>query len=121
MIKLKRAYEPPAPEDGFRILVDNRWPCRVFKKDAAIDLWMKNIAPSLELKEWFHRDPEKWVRFRHRYWQELAQRPELLDFIMQKSAEGTVTLVYRAKDTRHNAALAIKEYLEQEKQVRKAA
>lgn len=113
MFRLKRAYEPPAPEDGLRVLVDRRWPCRVFKKDAAIDLWLKDIAPSEELTAWFHRDPAKWEAFRRGYWEELCDKEELVDLLKQKGRKGTVTLVYRAKDMQHNNALALLQYLEQ--------
>ncbi|MHB9132852.1 MAG: DUF488 domain-containing protein [Armatimonadota bacterium] len=113
MFKLKRAYEKPAAEDGFRVLVDRRWPCGVFKRDAAIDLWMKEIAPSLELETWFHRDPAKWEAFRHCYWEELREKPELIRFLEEKSRESMVTLVYRAKDTQHSNALVLLEFLAQ--------
>lgn len=113
MFRLKRACEPPVPEDGLRVLVDRRWPCRVYKKDAAIDIWLKDIAPSEELTAWFRRDPAKWETFRHRYWAELHEKRELIELLEAKSREGMVTLVYRAKDTRHNNALALLQYLEQ--------
>lgn len=118
MIQLKRAYEVPVKDDGFRVLVDRRWPCGVFKHDAAIDLWLKDIAPSEELTLWFHRDPAKWEKFRQRYWEELAEKPQLVELLEKKSQEGTVTLVYRAKDTQHNSALALLEYLEQREHYR---
>lgn len=124
MFKLKRAYEPPTEDDGLRVLVDRRWPCGVFMKDAHIDVWLKDIAPSESLTAWFHRDPAKWEAFRHRYWEELQEKPELIHFLEDKSRHGTVTLVYRAKDTKHNNALALLEYLQQRERMeqrRKAA
>jgi uncharacterized protein YeaO (DUF488 family) len=118
MFKLKRAYEKPSPDDGFRILVDRRWPCRVFKNDAKIDLWMKDIAPSEDLFVWFSRDPTKWDEFRRRYWNELQHKGDLIDYLEEKGATGTVTLVYRAKDTRFNNARALLQFLEQRERYR---
>jgi len=118
MFRLKRAYDPPAPDDGLRVLVDRKWPCRVFKKDAAIDLWLKDIAPSEALTDWFHRDPAKWEAFRHRYWEELRGKEEMIDMLEAKAHEGTVTLVYRMKDTQHSNALALMQYLEQRAKTR---
>jgi uncharacterized protein YeaO (DUF488 family) len=112
MFKLKRAYEPPAEEDGLRVLVDRRWPCGVFKRDAQIDLWLKEIAPSDALTTWFGRDPSRWEAFRQQYWQELAQKSALVRELRRRGRQGVVTLVYRARDTRHNSALALQEYLE---------
>lgn len=112
MFTLKRAYEPPAAEDGLRVLVDRRWPCNVFKRKAKIDLWLKEIAPSPALTAWYGHDPARWEEFRYRYWQELAQKTALVRNLQQLGATGTVTLVYRAKDTRHNHALALLQYLE---------
>jgi uncharacterized protein YeaO (DUF488 family) len=116
MFQLKRAYEKPASEDGYRVLVDRRWPCNVFKHDARIDLWMKDIAPSPQLEIWFHRDPAKWEAFRQCYWEELWEKAELIRFLEEKSRAGMVTLVYRAKDTQHNNALALLQYLERRAQ-----
>ncbi|MHB0935119.1 MAG: DUF488 domain-containing protein [Armatimonadota bacterium] len=121
MIKLKRAYEPPAEEDGMRVLVDRRWPCNVWKAQAKIDLWMKEIAPSEALTVWFNRDPAKWPEFRRRYWGELYRKPELIEELERLDREGTVTLVYRAKDTAHNNALALLQFLEHRARMRKAA
>jgi uncharacterized protein YeaO (DUF488 family) len=84
----------------------------VWKKDAQIDLWLKEIAPSEELITWFHRDPEKWPEFRRRYWKELYGKLDLVEELERLDREGVVTLVYRAKDTKHNNALALKEFLE---------
>jgi len=116
MLKLKRAYLPPEEDDGTRVLVDRRWPCNVWKSQASIDVWMKEIAPSEELTTWFHRDPAKWQEFRRRYWEELSHRLELIEELERLDREGTVTLVYRAKDTGHNNALALKEYIELHKE-----
>ena len=112
-IKLKRAYQAAADTDGFRVLVDRLWPRGVSKDDAAIDLWLKEIAPSDELRKWFGHDAEKWPEFRTRYFKELdgldyALAP-LVDACMQHD---TVTLVFGAKDTEHNNAVALRDYLE---------
>src|SRR5689334_1275768 len=111
MFQLKRAYEAPSEADGLRVLVDRRWPCNVFKARAEIDLWLKDIAPSEELTDWFHRDPAKWEEFRRRYWEELRHKPDQVNLLLEKSRHGLVTLVYRAKDTEQNNAVALKEYL----------
>jgi len=112
MIHLKRAYEDPSPDDGMRILVERLWPRGVKKEQAAIDLWLKEIAPSTELRQWYNHDVDKWPEFRKRYWAELKKNSEALDQLKQHIAEGTVTFVYAAKDQEHNSAVALKEYLE---------
>jgi uncharacterized protein YeaO (DUF488 family) len=113
MIKTKRIYESPAEEDGFRILVDRLWPRGVQKEKAKIDLWLKEIAPSDELRKWFSHDPEKWEEFKKKYAKELATKQELLNEIRQTEKEkGTVTLLYSARDTEHNNAVALKIILE---------
>jgi uncharacterized protein YeaO (DUF488 family) len=111
-IKLKRAYEPPEKSDGARILVDRLWPRGVSKNSARIDCWLKEIAPSDALRKWFGHDPEKWTEFRNRYAGELAKRPLAVAQLKQFVGKGTVTLVYGAKDERHNNAVALKKYLE---------
>jgi len=112
MIRLKRAYESPAPEDGERILVERLWPRGVSKERAAIDLWMKEIAPSTELRQWYGHDPTKWEEFRRRYRAELAEKPELIAELREKAQQSTVTLIYAAKDEAHNSAVVLQEYLE---------
>jgi uncharacterized protein YeaO (DUF488 family) len=109
---LKRAYEPPAPEDGFRVLVERLWPRGLKKTDAALDLWLKEIAPSSELRQWFSHDPAKWEEFCRRYWAELADHQEAVKFLKEKLRQGRVSLVYGSKDEAHNAAVALKKYLE---------
>ena len=111
MFKLKRAYEPASPEDGSRILVERLWPRGITKQQAALDLWLKDIAPSPELRKWFDHDPLKWAEFQRRYAEELSQRQDLLDLLRQKEREGPVTLVYGARDEQHNAAVALKSLL----------
>ena len=110
-IKLKRAYDDPAPGDGFRVLVDRLWPRGVSKEDAALDRWMKELAPSDALRQWFDHDPDKWNGFRRRYREELDDRGEEIAFLKEKSEAGTLTLVYAAKDTEHNNAVALKDEL----------
>ncbi len=115
MIRLKRAYEPVSSEDGTRILVERLWPRGVSKEKAALDLWLKDIAPSPELRKWFGHDPAKWDEFRRRYWAELRQKPEVVKELLLQASKGDVTLVYGSRDQEHNAAVALKEYLEQVK------
>jgi uncharacterized protein YeaO (DUF488 family) len=112
MIKLKRAYEKPAKEDGFRVLVERLWPRGLKKEDAALNLWLKEIAPSPELRQWFSHDPPKWPQFCRRYWAELENKLNEIRFLQGRSQEGTVTLVYGSKDEEHNAAAALKKFLE---------
>lgn len=112
MVKLKRAYDNPAPEDGFRVLVERLWPRGQTKARLALDLWLKGVAPSTELRQWFAHDPEKWDEFQKRYWTELEQNPEAVDLLRSKSHEGVITLVYAARDEEHNGALALKHYLD---------
>ncbi|PSJ18618.1 DUF488 domain-containing protein [Nitrosomonas supralitoralis] len=111
-ILLKRAYEPPASSDGFRVLVDRLWPRGVSKHLAHIDLWLKDIAPSTPLRKWFGHDPLKWIEFKDRYFLELYHNPEVVDRLAEHVRHGTVTLVYGAKDEDHNNAVVIKEHLE---------
>ena len=106
-IRLKRAYEPPAPDDGTRVLVDRLWPRGVRKADAAIDCWLKEIAPSSELRRWFGHDPDRWEEFQRRYRAELSAHPELLDRLRALAAQGTLTLVYSAHDEDHNDAVVL--------------
>ncbi|MBV6411131.1 MAG: DUF488 domain-containing protein [Burkholderiales bacterium] len=110
-IKLKRAYETPAKSDGMRILVDRLWPRGLSKARAAIDQWLKEVAPSNELRQWFGHDPEKWPEFRKRYRAELKDNPALAE-LRDLSRKGTVTLVYSAKDELHNQAVVLRQVLD---------
>ncbi|MFA4903093.1 MAG: DUF488 domain-containing protein [Desulfobaccales bacterium] len=112
VLTLKRAYAPPSPADGFRVLVERLWPRGLTKADAALDLWLKEIAPSPELRQWFAHDPTKWEEFCRRYWAELADRTDAVKLLKEKLRQGKVTLVYGSKDETHNAAVALKEFLE---------
>jgi uncharacterized protein YeaO (DUF488 family) len=107
-VKLKRAYEPPEPEDGKRILIDRLWPRGVSKEHASLDQWMKEIAPSTALRKWFGHDPSRWEEFRRRYAKEVHQHPDLLDQLRTLAREGPVTLVYSAHDEAHNDAVELR-------------
>jgi uncharacterized protein YeaO (DUF488 family) len=111
-IRLKRAYEPPKPADGQRVLVDGLWPRGLSKNSARIDLWLKEIAPSASLRKWFGHEPEKWNVFRTRYFRQLRKNPEAVARLEDAIRNGTVTLLFAAKDGEHNNAVALKEYLE---------
>ncbi|HEY8505868.1 MAG TPA: DUF488 domain-containing protein [Gemmataceae bacterium] len=112
MFKLKRVYEDPSPEDGLRVLVERLWPRGLSKERAAVDLWLKDLAPSTELRKWYGHDPARWEEFRQRYRQELRQKKDAVRLLKQKGEEGTVTLVYAARDEQHSGALALKQFLE---------
>jgi len=110
-IKLKRAYEEPSPEDGTRILVDRLWPRGLSKKTAAIDQWLKEIAPSTELRKWFAHDPDRWKEFCRRYTAELQEHAEYLQEIRRVARRNRVTLVYAARDELHNEAVVLRDVL----------
>ena len=114
-VELKRAYEPAESTDGFRILVDRLWPRGVSKKSARIDLWLKEIAPTTQLRKWFGHDPAKWDTFRRRYFRELEENSEAVAQLLEHARHSPVTLVYGAKDEEHNDAVAIKEYIKTHK------
>ena len=110
-LKIKRVYEDLSQEDGKRILVDRLWPRGVTKEKAGIDLWLKGVAPSTELRKWFGHDPSKWKEFRKRYRQELKNNKEQVSILYEALKNGAVTLVYAARDQQHNEALVLKEWL----------
>ncbi|MHB1299120.1 MAG: DUF488 domain-containing protein [Gemmatimonadaceae bacterium] len=112
MIKLKRAYDESDSTDGARYLVERLWPRGVKKDDLPLDGWLKDVAPSTELRRWFAHDPEKWPEFRRRYFAELKEHPEALAPLLAAARKKhTVTLVYSARDTEHNAAVALRDHL----------
>jgi uncharacterized protein YeaO (DUF488 family) len=111
MLKIKRAYEPPEPSDGRRLLVERLWPRGMKKEALAADAWVKEVAPSTELRKWFGHRPERWDEFRRRYRDELAANPEAWAPILDAANHGPVTLLYSAHDTEHNGALVLREYL----------
>jgi uncharacterized protein YeaO (DUF488 family) len=110
-VKLKRAYEAPAAEDGVRILVDRLWPRGISKKQAALSLWMKEIAPSTELRKWFGHDPDRWNEFRKRYTSEIICNSLLLDQLRSLALEGSITLIYAAHDENHNNAIVLRDVI----------
>ncbi len=115
MIKVKRTYEKPSEEDGYRILVDRLWPRNVKKEKANINLWLKEIAPSNELRKWFSHKTERWEEFRVRYKEELKGKVELIEMIKKlKKEHETITLLFSAKDINHNNAVVLLEALKDE-------
>ncbi|MBV8737865.1 MAG: DUF488 domain-containing protein [Alphaproteobacteria bacterium] len=110
-IRLKRAYETPAAEDGIRVLVDRVWPRGVRKSAAAIDLWAKDLAPSTELRRWFGHDPTRWEEFRRKYQEELSHRAERLNELRALAQQGRLTLVFGARDEHHNQAVVLRDLL----------
>lgn len=111
-MKVKRIYEKAQKSDGFRILVDRLWPRGIKKDDAHIDLWLKEIAPSDSLRKWFNHDPKKWPEFQKRYGKELKDKKEMVDKIRNEEKKHTVSLLYGTKETEHNNAVALKNFLE---------
>ena len=107
--RIKRVYELPDKHDGRRILVDRLWPRGLTKEKACIDLWLKDIAPSTELRKWFDHDPGRWEEFKERYLAELKGNSEQIQLLKQELDKGIVTLVYGAKDEEHNQAVVIQE------------
>lgn len=111
VVMLKRAYESPAKTDGKRILVDRLWPRGLTKVKAKIALWLKDVAPSTELRQWFGHDPEKWLEFKKRYRAELKDNPALSE-LQALSRQGNITLIYAARDQLHNEAVVLKQILD---------
>ncbi len=112
MIKTKRAYRLVAADDGFRVLVERLWPRGLSKQEVAVDLWLKEVTPTPELRKWFGHDPLKWEKFCRKYWAELERKGEAVGILRAKAREGDLTLVYGSRDEEHNAAVALKLYLE---------
>lgn len=115
-VQIKRAYEPPAHDDGYRVLVDRLWPRGVSRGDLAVEAWVKELAPSQELRRWFAHDPARWEEFRRRYREELEapSQQELLRALARHAANGTLTLVYAARDDQRNNAVVLQESIEEE-------
>ena len=111
VIKTKRVYEEPAVSDGSRLLVDRVWPRGLKKNDLALDGWLKEVAPSDRLRKWFGHDPRKWREFRRRYFAELRANAETWGPILEVARESNVALLYGARDTEHNNATALKDFL----------
>ena len=113
-VRLKRAYEPAAAEDGKRFLVDRIWPRGMQQDELAIEAWLKDLAPSTELRKWFGHDPSRWAEFQRRYRGELAAHPDALAPLLDAVRHGTVTLIYGARDTQHNQAVVLKQVLDEQ-------
>jgi uncharacterized protein YeaO (DUF488 family) len=111
MVKLKRVYEKPSPDDGCRVLVERLWPRGLTKERAAVDLWLKDLSPSAELRKWFGHDPERWEEFQQRYQRELREKQSALEELREKARGETVTLVYAARDEERNSARILAEFL----------
>src|SRR5665647_232103 len=109
-IKIKRVYEKPEKEDGYRILVDRLWPRGLTKEKANVNLWLKGIAPTTELRKWFGHEPAKWNNFKKKYVAELKENKEPVSVLKEKMKKGRVTLLYGAKDEEHNEALVLLHY-----------
>lgn len=111
-VRLKRAYEPPQRTDGCRILIDGLWPRGISKEAAALDAWVKEVAPSPELRAWFGHDPAKWTLFKKKYSAELATREADIQAMLATCRQKTLTLVFAARDSEHSNAVVLKEFLE---------
>lgn len=111
-IWIRRAYALPTRGDGYRVLVDRVWPRGVRKEEAALDDWMREVAPSTDLRHWFGHDPARFEEFRSRYHRELADRTDAVEVLTQRVREGRLTLVYGARDEQHNNAIVLREHLE---------
>jgi uncharacterized protein YeaO (DUF488 family) len=121
MIRLKRVYLPQSPDDGARILVDRLWPRGLTRQRAAVDLWLKDIAPTTDLRKWFAHDPHKWPEFQKRYRAELRKNPAPLNTLRQKSRAGPITLLFGAKDEQHNEAVVLKALLQRKRKPKPAS
>ena len=112
-VRIKRIYDAPAASDGYRVLIDRLWPRGLKKNAAAVDEWLRDIAPSTNLRKWFHEDPSsRWIEFRKRYLAELREQPSLLDALRRRAARQHVTLLYGSRNRERNHATVLKEVLE---------
>jgi uncharacterized protein YeaO (DUF488 family) len=114
MLKIKRVYERAEAGDGVRFLVERLWPRGMKKEELKMKAWLKQVAPSPSLRSWYGHDPDKWEEFRQRYWKELESNPEARTPILEEARRGDVTLLYSARNTEHNSARLLKEFLEEE-------
>lgn len=112
VIRLKRVYDPEAPTDGTRFLVERLWPRGVRKSDLPLHAWLKEVGPSTELRKWFGHSPERWEEFRSRYFAELDEKSDVWEPILAAARKGAVTLLYSSRDPERNNAVALKDYLE---------
>jgi len=113
MVITKRVYDPVSRDDGKRILIDRLWPRGIKKEDAKVDEWLKDIAPSTELRKWFAHDPAKWPEFKKKYISELKKKSGLVEKLRAEAKKGTITLLFAAKDVEHDNAVVLKELIEQ--------
>jgi uncharacterized protein YeaO (DUF488 family) len=116
MIKIKRIYQTPAAGDGFRILVDRLWPRGLSKEKAKVDLWLKDISPSNELRKWYSHDPAKWAEFKRKYLEEIEGKKPEFDLLRQKAKGGTITFLFSSKEEKLNNAAALKEFVESKRE-----
>lgn len=110
-IQIKRVYDPPNPQDGFRVFVDRIWPRGMTKDNLKADLWLKDAAPSTSLRKWYHHDLSKWDEFKERYFAELDEQSEAVKSLLEQADKGPLTLLFASRETEHNQAVALKEYL----------
>jgi len=111
VVRVRRVYEPPQDDDGARVLIDRLWPRGLKRESLHLAEWIRDLAPSDALRNWFKHDPKKWDEFRRRYFAELDSKPHVWKRLLEIADRGTVTLLYSAKDTEHNNAIALREYL----------
>lgn len=111
-IRVKRVYEPASKDDGVRVLVDRLWPRGLSKSSLKLDVWLKEIAPSNELRKWYGHDPAKRAEFERRYFRELDQHQDLIDALLKKAAAGRLTLLFSSRELEYNNAVTLKHYLE---------
>lgn len=112
-IEIARAYHPPAADGSYRVLVDRLWPRGVKKEDLQVDAWIKDVAPSTELRRWFNHDPDRWNEFRKRYFKELEDNQATVSELLEAAGDAPVLLLYGAKDQEHNQAVALQQWIEQ--------
>jgi uncharacterized protein YeaO (DUF488 family) len=117
-VRLKRAYEPPSASDGHRVLIDRLWPRGISHERAHLDEWMRELAPSAELRQWFAHKPDRFQEFRRRYVAELSAQTEQLRQLRKRARHGTLTLVYSARDTEHNDAVVLADVLRRGRRTR---
>ncbi|HPD46179.1 MAG TPA: DUF488 domain-containing protein [Anaerohalosphaeraceae bacterium] len=111
-VQVKRVYDRASRNDGYRVLVDRVWPRGIRKEEAELDEWLKDIAPSTDLRKWFGHDPDKWKEFRNRYFEELSDKKSQVQKLRSLAKERRITLLYGARDGEHNNAVALKDYIE---------
>jgi uncharacterized protein YeaO (DUF488 family) len=111
-IRIKRVYDPSSPQDGLRILVDRLWPRGLSKEKAKVDLWLREIAPSNELRKWYGHEPDKWTEFKKKYLEEIEEKKAEFELLRKKARQGTVTFLFSSKEEKLNNAAALKEFVE---------